>query len=399
MRMRRRSQVLRRAVALGSVALLLGAMTPAAAVDEGHAHLQRPSIGASRSLETASAADRAMPLRVTLAFTGDFLATHATWEAARRYAGGSGYDYRPMLARLRPIVSSVDVAICHLETPLTGKGVALSDYPRYAVPHQLAYAIRRAGYEGCSTASNHSLDRGAAGIRTTLGWLDRVGLGHTGTARSAHERWKTTHYLVGNVKIAHLSFTGSFNGLVPSEPWRANRTDLAQIVEDARRARRRGADIVVLSLHWGPEHQHVPVTEQRNLAHQLLRSGAIDLIVGHHAHVVQTIRRPEGHWVAYGLGNSLSGMTAAMFSPGVQDGMVLLVVFERGAHGWHVDKVRYSPTWVEPYRWVVRVIGPALEARRLPAWVLDQLRASWRRTVGYVDAKRLGVLPIRRSRW
>jgi hypothetical protein len=337
--------------------------------------------------------------RVTIAFTGDFLATRATWATAHGYAGGTGYDYRPMLERLRPLVSSVDVAICHLETPLTGKGVPLSDYPRYAVPHQLAYAIRRAGYDGCSTASNHSLDRGAAGIRTTLGWLDRIGLRHTGTARTAKERWKTTHYLVGDVKVAHLSFTASFNGLVPSEPWRANRLDVARIVQDARRARARGADIVALSLHWGQEHRHVPNAYQRSVAQQLMRTRTIDLIVGHHAHVVQTIRRVEGRWVAYGLGNSLSGMTASMFSPGVQDGMVLIAAFERGPHGWHVEKLRYAPTWVTPYRWLVRLVGPALDAGKLPAWEIDELRRSWQRTVGYVDAARQGVFPIRRARW
>jgi poly-gamma-glutamate capsule biosynthesis protein CapA/YwtB (metallophosphatase superfamily) len=304
-----------------------------------------------------------------------------------------------MLDRLRPIIGSVDVAICHLETPLTGKGVPLSDYPRYVVPHQLARAIARAGYAGCSTASNHSLDAGLRRIRSTLGRLDRVGLRHTGTARSAAGRWKTTNYRVGRVRIAHLSYTASFNGLVPARRWEANRIDVPRIVEDARRARRRGADIVVVSLHWGEEHHHAPTTYQKDVARRLMTSCTIDLIVGHHAHVIQPIRRVVGHWVAYGLGNSLSGMTAQLFSPSVQDGMVLLVAFVREPRGWRVEKLRYAPTWVQQYRWIVRPVGPSLAAGVLPAWVLTELRHSWKRTVAAVDAHDLGVLTIRRARF
>jgi poly-gamma-glutamate capsule biosynthesis protein CapA/YwtB (metallophosphatase superfamily) len=354
-------------------------------------------LGAAYSASSGSVTGA--PRRITMAFTGDFLATHATWGTAHRYAEGRGYDYRPMLRRLRPLISSVDVAICHLETPLTGPGVSLSDYPRYVVPHQLANAIHEAGYDGCSTASNHSLDAGLPGIRATLGWLDHLGLKHTGTARSARERSWITRYRVGNVVIAHLSHTASFNGIGPAFGWEANRIDTRRIVDEARRARRLGADIVVVSLHWGQEHQHAPTSYQTDVARRLMGSGAIDLIVGHHAHVIQPIRRVAGHWVAYGLGNSLSGMTAQLFSPSVQDGMVLLVSLVGGPHGWHIDRIRYAPTWVEPYRWLVRPVGPALAAGVPSAAILAELRRSWARTVAAVDARRLGVTTFKGSRF
>jgi Bacterial capsule synthesis protein PGA_cap len=334
----------------------------------------------------------------TAIFTGDFLATPATWTTAHAYAGGNGYDYRPMLARLRPLATSADVAICHLETPLTGPGVGISDYPNYAVPHQLAGAIRWAGYDGCSTASNHSLDRGAAGIRTTLDRLDLVGLKHAGTARSAAERRHTTRYWVNGAALAHLSFTWSFNGHTPAHDWEANRIDAGTILRDARRARRRGADLVVLSLHWGNEHQHAVTHEQAVLARLLLRTPAIDLIVGHHAHVVQPIGRVGGRIVAYGLGNSLSGMTAALFSPAVQDGMALVVGFQEGPHRWHVDRVRFAPTWVTPGRWIVRLVAPALERGGLASWEVAELRRSWTRTVHTVAGARIGVWPFRQDR-
>lgn len=367
--MRRRS----RAVGLACVAALIAFMT--ATAPGAHA--------------------RVSPGRLTIAFSGDDLATHGTWSVARLNADGRGYDFRPMLRPLRSLVASADLAICHLETPLTGPGVRLSDYPRYAVPHQLATAIRAAGYDGCSTASNHSLDQGAAGIRTTLDRLDLLGLGHTGTARSARERGRTTMYRVGDVRIAHLSFTASFNGLTPTDPWRANRLDPARILKDARLARGRGADIVVVSLHWGDEFHHEPSAYQRTVADQLLRGDAIDLIVGHHAHVVQSIRRVHGDWVAFGMGNSFSGMNDDLSDAYVQDGFVLLATFDHGPRGWHVERLRFAPTRVTSGNWVVRLIGPALAAGALPDALLAELRRSWHRTVRYVDAADLGVTPFR----
>jgi poly-gamma-glutamate synthesis protein (capsule biosynthesis protein) len=351
-----------------------------------------PGVSAS-----AASAARRRP-RITVAFTGDFLATHATWEAASRNAGGHGYDFGPMVRRLGTLTSSADLAICHLETPLAGRGVPLSDFPRYAVPRQLADAIRRAGYDGCSTASNHSLDHGSAGIRTTLRKLDSLGIAHTGTARSAGEAARITRYRVGKAVLAHLSYTASFNGLEPDHAWEANRLDVERIISRARRARRQDADIVVLSLHWGTEHRHSPTAEQTTLARRLTASKAIDLIVGHHAHVIQPIRRVHWRYVAYGLGNSLSGMTAALFGPAVQDGIALLVTFERGPRKWHVRRIRYAPTWVHPGPFVVRLVGPAIDLGRLSPSILAELRRSWQRTVATVDATDLGVVPFRLAR-
>jgi poly-gamma-glutamate synthesis protein (capsule biosynthesis protein) len=137
---------------------------------------------------------------------------------------------------------------------------------------------------------------------------------------------------------------------------------------------------------------------QVSLARRLTRSGAIDLIVGHHVHVVQPIRSMHQRWVAYGVGNSLTGMTSADYVANVQDGLVLLATFELGVAGWQIERVRFAPTWVQPGPYVVRLVGPALDGGRLPGTIMRQLRASWNRTVGSVDAAALEVRPFRRSR-
>jgi hypothetical protein len=77
---------------------------------------------------------------------------------------------------------------------------------------------------------------------------------------------------------------------------------------------------------------------------------------------------------------------------------VLLVTFERGPRKWHVRRVRYAPTWVQPGGFVVRLVAPAIDSGRLPPKVIQQLRRSWRRTVTTVDGTRFGVTPFRRAR-
>lgn len=309
----------------------------------------------------------------TMAFTGDILIHSSLWERAGLHAGGAGYDFRPLLGPVRPVLQAADLAICHLETPLSPDDRDIASYPVFETPASLADAIAWAGYDGCSTASNHSLDGGVDGVRATLRHLDRVGLGHAGTARSKAEARRITTYRVAGARIAHLSFTFGFNGFVADTPWRANRIDVPAVLADVARARAAGADLVVVSLHWGVEYTQ-PTMWQRQTAARLARSPAIDLLVGHHAHVVQPVTRTHGTWVAYGLGNLLSGMTSSLGTPAVADGVVLRAHVRRHGGAWRIDRLSAVPTMVRYGTWQVLPVARTL-AR---AWPTEGLRADLR---------------------
>ena len=334
-----------------------------------------------------------------MAFTGDVLIHERLWQTAAAHAGpGEAFDFRPLFAPIRPVIEGSDLAICHLETPLSPDDRGLASYPVFETPHEVADAIAWAGYDGCSTASNHSLDGGVAGVDATLRWLDRAGLGHAGTARTRGEAARITRYRADGVTVAHLSASWGFNGFTPDVAWRAERIDAARLLADARRARRAGADLVVVSVHWGVEYTHVPTRYQRRVAAMLTRGDAIDLVVGHHAHVVQPVHRESSTWVAYGLGNHLSGMTSSLGTEAVEDGVVLLVTAERDGRGRWTLTPRIVPTRVEEGRWRVLPVGPTL-ARAWPSPALAaELRASWGRTVAAVralgdDVATVGRLP------
>jgi poly-gamma-glutamate synthesis protein (capsule biosynthesis protein) len=226
------------------------------------------------------------------------------------------------------------------------------------------------------------MDRGAGGVAATLDVLDRAGLRHDGTARDAAEAAASTVLDVRGLRVGLLSYAYGLNGgrLPPGQPWLVNLIDPARIVEDARAARRAGARFVVVLLHWGQENQAAPTSSQRELARRLLAAPEVDLILGHHVHVVQPIEQIGGKWVAFGMGNSLSNQTPACCPAGSQDGVLVQVTIARDGDAPRVRAVRYVPTWVEHPSFRVRPVPAALADRSLTPQARQALEASRDRT-------------------
>lgn len=292
--------------------------------------------------------------KITLAFTGDMLASDEMLNQAKQNAGGSGYDFNPMLSTVAPIISKADWAICHQETPVSDNDEGVRGYPTFNAPFELAQAERQAGYDACDTASNHTADLGDGGISATLGTLDKYGIRHTGSARTEAEAAHATIYDVKGVKVGHLAYTfGLNNGTHVSQPWMVNIIDVGRIKAQAHQLKQEGANIVVVSVHAGTEQDTTPNDDQLRVDDELMQSPDIDLIVGAHAHVVQPIKRlPDGRWIVYGVGNFLAqqtdGVTAAQPNPPNRDGVIVEPTFTRQAGGHYaITQMGYVPTFVD----------------------------------------------------
>lgn len=327
--------------------------------------------------------------KLTIVASGDLLIHQPVW--ARALAnGGDRYDFRPMFRALRPLLRGATLAFCHAETPM-GPG-APSGYPVFNTPPGLARAIAWAGFDACSAASNHSVDQGLDGIRTTLRALDRAGVRHAGIARSRREARRITMLDADGVQVALLSYTYGTNGIPVPRTWAVNLIRPAQIRLDARRAKRLGADLVLVNLHWGTEYVHQPTSQQRDVARRILRSRAVDLILGQHAHVVQPIGRLRGRFVVFGEGNLLSAQTSACCPGPTQDGLVAVVRLRVESGRVSVGRVDYVPIYVRRPDFVVLPVRHRLrQLRRLDrssSAEASLLRASYRRTVSVVGSSR-----------
>jgi poly-gamma-glutamate synthesis protein (capsule biosynthesis protein) len=316
---------------------------------------------------------------LTIGVSGDILPHLPIVARARVLAGGRGYDFRPMLRPIRGWVRRNSLSFCHVETPLTPAPPV--GYPRFSSPPAIARAVAATGFDACSTASNHSLDRGQAGIDATRRALARAGVGSTGSLSSRRQRQRPLLLRARGVRVALLAYTQMTNGIALPHRWSVNVASAGRILSDARRARRAGARVVIVNLHWGTEFRHAPDAFQLALARRLARSRAITAVVGQHAHVVQPIRRVGRLWVVFGEGNLLSNQSAACCPAATQDGMLVRLHLRVSPRGAHVERITYTPVWVRHPDYAV------VHAARSE-------RASWRRTVAVVGrSRRVRPLP------
>ncbi|HSQ37780.1 MAG TPA: CapA family protein [Acidimicrobiia bacterium] len=331
----------------------------------------------------------------TIAASGDILIHGSVARAALAYGEGESYDFSAMLAPTEPWIAEADLAICHLEGTLSVDDTGLSYYPLFVAPHTVADAIAAAGYDTCSLAGNHALDRGQQGLEETIELLEARGIAHEGTARTEEERLPGL-YRVNGVTVAHLDYTYGLNGLPRPAWYSVNIIDPEAILADARWAREHGAEFVVLTIHWGVEYQHGPTAGQEDLAERLLSSPDVDLILGSHAHVVQPIGRVSDEVVVYGMGNHLSNQNSMWGAKyhSTEDGlMVQITVAEQPDGRFVATSVTYTPTWVEMHTY--RVL-PVAWARTAGEGDAALLAASWERTTGYVtmlDTEGLAATP------
>lgn len=331
------------------------------------------------------------PVTFTILGSGDLLTHVPVRTSAQRYATAPAtYDFGPMFAEVAPAISAADVAICHMETPLSPTNTNLSrpGVLVFNTPHELIDGVRDAGWDGCDFATNHSYDQGIKGINDTRRVITGAGLQYAGPNGSAKAPRVVGWYTAEDVQIAHLAYSYTIlnnfgpNTETPPEGrylaaslWPARKA--AGIIADARKARKAGAEVVVVSLHWGAEYQTEPTQEQKALAAALLGSPEVDLILGTHVHVVQPCDQIDGKFVFYGLGNFLSNQgpsQGATLRPETQEGMMATVTVTRRADGTFEQTATFQPTRVDLDGHVVRPTSRTSH------------QASWQRVVDDVQS-------------
>ncbi|ALO12675.1 Putative lipoprotein [Streptomyces venezuelae] len=329
-----------------------------------------PAAGRSAPPPSAAPGGASAPAGFTLVASGDVLPHDSIIRRAAQDAGGDGYDFGPMLAGAKSVVAPADLAICHMETVYGKEGGPYTGYPAFKSPPEVAAALKATGYDSCSTASNHTLDDGADGLRRTLDALDAAGIRHAGSARTAEEAARPTLMKAGGATVAQLAYTYDTNGypLPEGQPWAVGLLDEGKVVADARAARAAGADVVVVSVHWGTEWQTAADERQLSLGRALTASTSggrpdIDLIIGTHAHVPQAYEKVNGTWIVYGMGDQIAGDMInheGAFDPRGNQGTLGRFTFappkESGAR-WEVTKAEFVPQWFDTGRGRVVNLG------------------------------------------
>lgn len=149
------------------------------------------------------------------------------------------------------------------------------------------------GYDVLSFANNHMLDMGERGLRNTLDFLDEQNVRHVGAARNMLERENFPILERNGVKVAFLAYTYSMNKIRPitEKPWMTNYYRINKpgrssdvIRRDAAKARAKGADFIVCSLHTGCAYQPYPASHTVQAFHAIFEKAGVDIILGGHPH-------------------------------------------------------------------------------------------------------------------
>ncbi|MEV7566512.1 CapA family protein [Streptomyces tanashiensis] len=342
-------------------AFLLAAATGCAGGSGPAGGTDTPGAGAGRpGAPSAAPGGSFAPAGFTLVASGDILPHDSIIQRAAEDADGAGYDFGPMFSGARSVVSRADLAICHMETVYGEEGGPYTGYPAFTSPPEIAAALKATGYDSCSTASNHTLDDGAAGLGRTLDALDRAGVRHAGSARTAEEAARPTLLKAGGATVAQLAYTYDTNGypMPEGQPWAVRLLHEDEVIADARAARAAGADVVVVSVHWGSEWQTEPDRRQLSLGRALTasRTGGrpdVDLIIGTHAHVPQAYEKVNGTWIVYGMGDQIAGDMInhdGAHDPRGNQSSIGRFTFAppRTAGGrWEVTKAEFVPQWFD----------------------------------------------------
>ena len=260
------------------------------------------------TIEQQEAEKEEPPVSITISAAGDCtLGTDENFDQSRSlnaYYDENGPAY--FLQSVKPVFEADDLTIVNMEGTLTESTSRMDKTFAFKGPADYTKILTEGSVEAANLANNHSRDYGEQSYTDTIAALDAAGIVNFGYDRTAVMD-------VNGVKVGLVGTYELAEGMGCEEEMIAN----IKAVED------QGAQIVIVSFHWGIERENYPDETQVSLAHSAIDHGA-DLVLGHHPHVLQGIEVYNGKNIVYSLGNFCFGGNS---NPSDKDTMIFQQTF------------------------------------------------------------------------
>lgn len=236
---------------------------------------------------------------LTIVFAGDVLLSRGVEPIIRRH--GVEYLFRDVL----PFFRSADFTIVNLECPVTQVDAPLMKKYIFRADDSCAVAIAKSGITHCAFANNHIMDQGGCGLLDTYNNITKAGITPIGYGYCDSVRLQPALLHKDSIKVAVFNDCAirveNYESPVDG-PGIAN-VPISRLLPVVSDFRRRHPDYYIVAvLHWGIEFREHPAMQQRIEATQMLSAG-VDVIVGHHPHVIQDVDTIGGRIVYYSIGN------------------------------------------------------------------------------------------------
>jgi poly-gamma-glutamate capsule biosynthesis protein CapA/YwtB (metallophosphatase superfamily) len=229
---------------------------------------------------------------IILAFTGDVMLGRLVNKMIGRKE--ASYVWGDTL----PLIKKVDLMLINLECVIAKDGTPWDKTPKmffFRAEPDAIDVLKEAQVNYVSLANNHTLDFGEEALLETINRLDEAGIAHAGAGRNLREASKPAVIEAGGLRVGIVSFTDNEPAFAATETSPGTNyipitlaNEMVQRVRAAIDEARSVADLVVFSIHWGPNMRVRPTKSFREFAHAVIDMG-VDIFHGHSSHIFQGI--------------------------------------------------------------------------------------------------------------
>ncbi len=253
--------------------------------------------------------------KMSLIAVGDVLIHESVYKDAENSDGT--YNFHKMFTEVESIISKYDLKFCNQESTIGGTALGISGYPSFNSPDEIGDEIVNLGFNLISLANNHALDKGMDAIKYSNSYWKTKDVITAGTYSSMDERDNIKVYEKNGIKYAFLAYT-TLSNKAPTNDYILNMYSASKAKKDIESVKDK-VDVIIVSMHWGVEDSNTVSESQKQIA-EYLSSLGVNVIIGHHPHVVQEVTYVGDTLVIYSLGNFISNQ----LSIGINNGIGLM---------------------------------------------------------------------------
>ena len=256
------------------------------------------------------------PFRLLIGGDTNFAESYDIEEDGQVTTPVAEYGYDHSLVRLAPLLKRADYTVLNLETALTRPqaGLPRKAYRHWSDASKTTEQLRQHGVDAVGLANNHTLDFGLAGLEDTFEALRHDGIKWFGAGdnvydaslplivRAPTEDGRGRHVAFFGMFEYRRQYDTAYQFYASARTGGTKRLDVAEFARMVRRYRRRHPSLFVIAYsHWG--RNYAWRTDYQNAKAKALIDAGADMVIGHHAHVLQEIEQYRGKWILYGIGN------------------------------------------------------------------------------------------------
>ena len=200
-----------------------------------------------------------------------------------RYLHDNNNDFSYYFKKVKNIFENDDLSIVNLEGQFTTSKDIQEKKFNFKAPLEYVNVLKEGSIEAVSFANNHARDFGISGYNETLNTLKDNNILYYGD----------NNYLIKEIKGVKIGFFAFLDIYAQKYDKVKNAIDYLK---------NENCDLIIASMHWGIEGNYQQSDFQVKMGHYMIDNG-VDLVIGHHPHLIQGIEKYKGKYIVYSLGN------------------------------------------------------------------------------------------------